>query len=53
MTIWLHFETSLEWNGDFQSVIEKQVKIMVKEVEVLKGYLKHSCEGKNNDFLEK
>jgi hypothetical protein len=46
MIIWLHFETSLEWNGDFQSEFEKQLKILVREVEVLKGYLKHNYESK-------
>ncbi len=31
------------WMGSFQSVCEKEVKIMIKEVEVLKLYLKNSC----------
>jgi len=43
--------TSL-WNVNFQRVCEKKIKIIIKEVKVLKGYLNNSCKGKGNDKVK-
>jgi len=36
------------FKGKFSKIFEKEVKIMVKEVEVLKDYLKSSCKARDN-----
>ncbi len=38
--------TSL-WKGSFQKICEKEVKLMINGVMVLKGYLKSNCKGKD------
>jgi hypothetical protein len=33
----------------FKRICEKEVKVMIKEVKALKGYLKNNCKSRNSD----